>query len=102
MARVVRLVSDISGKEADEKDFTKMVVRVHPSITEPKLLDVLADEVESLKGADNLVTLELGENGDRREVVVSLADFRKLVKDDVVASAPGTRGRRKGFSPTKA
>lgn len=100
MARVVKLVSDISGQEADESQFTKLVVRSHPAITEPKQLDVLPSEVEGLKGAKDLVTLEIGNNGDRVEVVVSLADFRKLVKDEVVKAAPGTRGRRKGFSPT--
>lgn len=100
MARVVKLVSDISGQEADESQFTKMVVRSHPAIKEPKQLDVLPAEVEGLKGAKDLVTLEIGNNGEKVEVVVTLADFRKLVKDEVVKSAPGTRGRRKGFSPT--
>lgn len=102
MARVVRLVSDISGKEANEGDFVKLVVRSHPSITEPKQLDVLPDEVKNIKGAGNLVSFDVGENGERKTYTVTLAEFRKLVSDDVVAAAPGTRGRRVGQSPAKA
>jgi hypothetical protein len=100
MARVVKLVSDISGKEADEADFVKLVVRDHPAITEPKQLDVLPDEVKGLKSAGNLVTFEIGNNGDKKTVTVTLADFQKLVSDAVVKAAPGTRGRRPGYSPT--
>ena len=100
MARVVKLVSDISGKEAAEADFVKLVVREHPAIDEPKQLDVLPDEVKGLKSAGNLVTFEIGNNGDKKTVTVTLADFQKLVSDAVVKAAPGTRGRRPGYSPT--
>lgn len=99
MARVVRLVSDISGTEANEDEFTKLVVRSHVATEEPKQLDILKSEAEALKGADNLVQIEVGENGNKRELVMPLADFRKLVKDETVKAAPGTRGRRPGFSP---
>lgn len=93
------MVSDISGVEADEADFTKMVVRQHPAIDEPKSLDVLPSEVADLKEAGNLVVLEVGTNGDRRQVVMTHAEFKKLVKDEVVQNAAGTRGRRPGFRP---
>lgn len=101
MARVVKLVSDISGKEAPETEFTKLVVRTHPAIEEPKQLDILPGELDALKGADNLVVLEVGSNGDKKEIVVTYADFKKLVKDETVTAAPGTRGRRPGWSPKK-
>lgn len=99
MALVSRMVSDISGTEANESDFVKLVVRQHPSVDEPKSLDVLPAEIENLKEAGNLVVLEVGSNGDRRQVVMTHAEFKKLVKDDVVQSAAGTRGRRPGFRP---
>lgn len=93
-------MSDISGQEAEESEFTKLVIRSHPHVEGARQLDVLKSEVEKIKGADNLVTLEIGDNGDRRELVLSLTDFRKMVKDDVAQAAPGTRGRRPGFSPS--
>lgn len=99
MSRIVKLVSDVSGKEANEDQFQKLVVRTHPAIEEAKQLDMLPGELDGLKGADNLVVLEVGNNGDKKEIVVSHADFKKLVSDDVVKSAPGTRGRRPGWSP---
>ena len=101
MARVSKMVSDITGAEANEDQFVKCVVRSHPKVDEAKSLDILPGELDGLKSADNLVVLEVGSNGNKKEVVVTYADFSKLVKDDVVKNAPGTRGRRPGWSPKK-
>jgi len=101
MARKVVLVSDVSGKEADEAEFEKCVVRVHPKSDAPKSLDIIRGELDALNGASDLVVIELGENGNKRELVVTYAEFKKVVKDQVVVDAQGTRGRRKGFSPAK-
>ena len=95
MARKIVLVSDISGKEADEDKFTKIVIRRHPAVEDDKQLDVLVDEAKTFKSTPNLVTLEV----DKKTVVITLDEFRKLVPDEVVANAAGTRGRRTGFSP---
>lgn len=95
MARVVKLVSDITGTEANESEFVKLIVRSHPASEEPKQLDILPGETDGLKAADNLVVVEL----DGEQIVVTHAEFRKLIPDDTVKDAPGTRGRRKGFSP---
>jgi hypothetical protein len=99
MARVVKLVSDITGTEANEDEFIKCVIRTHPKSDEAKSLDVLPGELDSLNGVSDLVVIELGSNGDKSELVVSYKDFVKLVKDEVVQNAPGTRGRRPGWSP---
>lgn len=98
MARKVVLVSDLTGAEADESEFISLVVRQHPAIDAPKQLDVLPAEVEKMKAVDNLVVCEI-KNGDTKEVVMTLAEFRKLCPDEVVKGAAGTRGRRPGFSP---
>lgn len=98
MARKVVLVSDLTGAEADESEFISLVVRQHPAIDSPKQLDVLPTEVEKLKAVDNLVVVEI-KNGDTKEVVMTLAEFRKLCPDETVKNAAGTRGRRPGFSP---
>lgn len=99
MALVSRMVSDISGQEADEADFVQLVIRQHPAISDARALDVLPAEIEKLKTAGDLVVLEVGSNGDKKQLVVTLAEFRKLVKDEVVKKARATRGRRPGFSP---
>lgn len=96
MALVSKMISDISGAEANEADFIQLVVREHPAVDEPKSLDVLPAEVADLKNAGDLVLLEVKQNGDSKQLVVTLADFRKLVKDDVVRRARGVRGRRPG------
>ena len=99
MARKVVLVSDLTGTEADEKEFISLVVRQHPATDQPKQLDVLPQEVEKLKEVKDLVVVEIKDNGNSREVVMTLAEFRKLCPDETVKKAAGTRGRRPGFSP---
>lgn len=99
MALVSRMVSDLTGAEAAESEFIKLVVREHPGIDQPKSLDVLPKEVEGLKTAGEIVVLEVNHNGFKKQLVMTLADFRKVCPDDKVTSAPGTRGRRPGFSP---
>jgi hypothetical protein len=101
MAIVSRMVSDISGKEAAESEFVTLTIREHPGTDEPKALDILPDEISGLKEAGEIVVLEVGSNGDKKQMVVTLADFRKVVKDEIVKNARGTRGRRPGFSPTR-
>lgn len=100
MALVSKMASDITGTEGDEKDFVTLVVREHPSIQEPKALDVLPDEIAALKGAGDLVMLEVRKpDSTVSQLIVPLADFRKLVKDDALKNARSLRGRRPGFSP---
>lgn len=99
MAIVTKLVSDLSGKEGNQADFVKVIVRQHPAVDSPRQLDALPNEVKSLKQADELVVLEVANNGEKQKVVMTLAEFRKVCPDEVVARAQGTRGRRVGFSP---
>lgn len=99
MAIVQKMVSDLSGKEANESDFVTLTVREHPSTSEPKALDVLPDEIANLKDAGNIVVLEIANNGDKKQLVVTLNEFRKLVPDEVLDKARGTRGRRPGWTP---
>lgn len=101
MALVSRMVSDLTGAEAAESEFIKLVIRQHPAVQEgnARQLDVLPQEVASLKTAGEVVVLELGSNGDKQQIVMTLAEFRKVCPDKVVEAASGTRGRRPGFSP---
>ncbi|MEC5150905.1 hypothetical protein [Cryobacterium sp. GrIS_2_6] len=93
------MVSDITGAEAPEDDFVQLVVRNHKAVDEAKQLDVLPGEIAALKEAADLVILEVKNNGDSRQIVTTLAEFRKVVPDEIIVGAQGTRGRRIGVSP---
>jgi hypothetical protein len=98
MAIVSRMVSDITGKEGNEEEFVVLTVREHPEIDEPKALDVMPDEIAGMKDAGNLVVVEVS-NGEKKQLIFTLAEFRKVVPDEVLKKARGTRGRRPGWSP---
>jgi hypothetical protein len=95
-------VSDISGVEGKDEDFVTVIVRQHPALDEPVQFDALPKEIAGLKGAGDLVQLEI-RNGDTRNLVVTLAEFNKLAPNiaEVLANADGLRGRRKGFRPNQ-
>lgn len=98
MAIVTRKVSDISGTEAAEAEFASLIVRQHPKVDQPKMLDVLPGELEDLKEVGDLVILEVKQaDGQQKEMYVKYTDFAKLVSDEVVTNAAGTRGRRPGM-----
>lgn len=100
MALVSRMVSDISGMEAPEREFVTLVVRGHPAAVGAKALDVLPEEIAGLRETPGVLTLEIkGKNRESRRITVLLADFREVVPDEVVRKARGTRGRRPGYSP---
>jgi hypothetical protein len=95
-------VSDISGAEGKDDEFVTVIVRQHPGLEEPVQFDALPKEISGLKGAGDLVQLEI-RNGETRNLVVTLAEFNKLAPNiaEVLANADGLRGRRKGFRPNQ-
>ena len=95
-------VSDISGKEGKDTDFLTLVVRNHPAIEEPVQIDVLPNEIETLKGAEDLVEVEIKNGGgEPKRLIVPLAEFNAIAPniEKVLADADGIRGRRRGFRP---
>jgi len=98
VAIISRRVSDLTGTEADESQFVRLVVRQHPAVSEPKALDVLPDEIAGLDDADEVVILEV-HGREKRRLIVPLAQFRAICSDAVVERAPGTRGRKPGYRP---
>ncbi|MFC8074659.1 hypothetical protein ACFUN8_03865 [Streptomyces sp. NPDC057307] len=99
MAIVSRKVSDLNGQQGDDNEFAAVVVRQHPNIDQPKVLDVLVTETEAFKTIGDLVVLEVTmPDGDKREIAMRLVDFNKLAPnmDEVVKNARGTRGRVPG------
>jgi hypothetical protein len=100
MAVIQRRVSDVTGEEAPEEQFTSVVVRSHPKSDQAKKLDILPGELDPLKVITDLVVLEVRTpGGDMSELYVQYADFVKVVPDEVVQSAAGTRGRPQGYRP---
>jgi hypothetical protein len=90
MAVKVVHVSDISGKEAEEQSLGRLVVHEHPEYADlPVTLEVLPDEVESLKSSSRFVTIEWFQPGARKgeRFTVSLEDFNTLANPGVMDSA---------------
>jgi len=76
-------VSDLSGKQAQEREFGRLVVLEHPDFAGgPVTLEVLPDEVASLKAAEQFVHLEYYPPGARRpeRLTVSLEQFNALAE----------------------
>jgi hypothetical protein len=95
------MVSDLTGKEANEDKFIELVVREAPGLAQPVRLDVLPEEVKNLKSAGEYVLLEVKNNGSSEQLIVSVDEFKKLAPkmDEILANAPGLRGRKPGFKP---
>lgn len=100
MGYVSKRVSDLTGVEAPDDQFVELIIRKAPGLEEPVRLDVLPDEIKGLKSAGEVVVLEI-RNGENKQLIVSLAEWKKLAPniDEIVANADGMRGRRKGFRP---
>lgn len=93
-------VSDVSGKDLPEDEAISVVIRQHPDLTEGKVFDTSEEELSSLKGVGNLVELELRLAHGSRTLLVTKAEFDKLMPADKLKELPGVRGRRPGYSPS--
>lgn len=100
MAIVSQKVSDLSGKQGDDKQFAHVVVRQHPDIDSPKALDVLVPELKAFQDiSDELVILEITmPDGTKKDAYVKQEEFDKAAADmaKVLKEARGTRGRVPG------
>jgi hypothetical protein len=96
-------VSDLSGKQAQESELGRLVVLEHPDFAHgPVTLEVLPDEVASLKAAEQFVHLEYHPPGARRpeRLTVSLEQFNALAEagdmNQIVQQAIGEQQERRG------
>jgi hypothetical protein len=73
-------VSDLSGRQADEEQFAKLIVHEHPQYQGPITLDVLPEEIGELPESDQYVSIEVIQPGERsgQRVLVSVDSFNKL------------------------
>jgi len=73
-------VSDLSGQQAGEDQFAKLIVHEHPQYQGPIALDVLPDEIGELPESEQYVSIEVIQPGDRsgQRALLSVDRFNKL------------------------
>ena len=100
-------VSDLSGQQAGEEQFAKLIVHEHPQYQGPITLDVLPDEIGELPESDQYVSIEVIQPGDRsgQRALLSVDRFNKLaaggdmntvLMNAVAEQQPATQPRRRG------
>lgn len=87
-------MSDLTGIELQDNEVVVVTVK-----DAGRKFDASAEELKALKAVTNVVELDyLYPSGQRETVLVSKADFNKLVPPDKLASFDSNRGRRTGQS----
>ena len=73
-------VSDLSGQQADEDQFAKLIVHEHPQYQGPIALDVLSEEIGELPESEQYVSIEVIQPGERsgQRALLSVDRFNKL------------------------
>jgi hypothetical protein len=73
-------VSDLSGQQAGEEQFAKLIVHEHPQYQGPITLDVLPEEIGELPESDQYVSIEVIQPGERsgQRALLSVDRFNKL------------------------
>ena len=73
-------VSDLSGRQATEEQFAKLIVHEHPQYQGPITLDVLPEELAELPDSDQYVSIEVIQPGERsgQRAVLSVERFNQL------------------------
>src|SRR5215208_3335008 len=102
-------VSDLSGQQATEEQFAKLIVHEHPQYQGPITLDVLPEEIGELPESDQYVSIEVIQPGersghrallsvDRFNKLASSGDMNSILMNAVATQQPqrATRPRRRG------
>jgi hypothetical protein len=73
-------VSDLSGRQASEDQFAKLIVHEHPQYQGPITLDVLPEELGELPDSDQYVSIEVIQPGERsgQRALLSVERFNQL------------------------
>jgi hypothetical protein len=73
-------VSDLSGRQASEDQFAKLIVHEHPQYQGPITLDVLPEELGELPDSDQYVSIEIIQPGERsgQRALLSVERFNQL------------------------
>jgi hypothetical protein len=102
-------VSDLSGQQASEDEFAKLIIHEHPNYKTPITLEVLPGEVGELPEDEQYVAIELVQPGERRgrRAIIALDRFNKLASSqdmntvlmNAVAGSTRPRGSRQVAAP---
>jgi hypothetical protein len=81
-------VSDLSGHQASEDQFAKLIVHEHPQYQGPITLDVLPEEIGELPESDQYVFIEVIQPGERsgQRALLSVERFNKLAASGDMAT----------------
>ena len=73
-------VSDLSGQQAAEDQFAKLIVHEHPQYQGPITLDVLPEEIGELPESEQYVSIEVVQPGKRsgQRALLSVDRFNRL------------------------
>jgi hypothetical protein len=73
-------VSDLSGRQATEEQFARLIVHEHPQFPGPITLDVLPEELGELPDSDQYVSIEVVQPGERsgQRALLSVERFNQL------------------------
>jgi hypothetical protein len=73
-------ISDLSGRQATEEQFAKLIVHEHPQYQGPITLDVLPEEIGDLPESEQYVSIEIIQPGERsgQRAVLSVDRFNQL------------------------
>jgi hypothetical protein len=73
-------VSDLSGRQAGEEQFAKLIVHEHPQYQGPMTLDVLPEEIGELPDSEQYVSIEVIQPGERsgQRALLSVDRFNQL------------------------
>jgi hypothetical protein len=99
-------VSDLSGQQATEEQFAKLIVHEHPQYQGPITLDVLPEEIGELPESEQYVSIEIIQPGERsgQRALLSLDRFNKLASGDmntVLMNAVATQQPRRPARPRR-
>jgi hypothetical protein len=80
-------VSDLSGQQAGEEQFAKLIIHEHPQYQGPITLDVLPEEIGELPEGEQYVSIEVVQPGERsgQRALLSVDRFNKLAAGDMNA-----------------
>ncbi len=97
-------VSDLSGRQAGEDQFAKLIVHEHPQYQGPITLDVLPEEIGELPDSDEYVSIEVIQPGERsgHRALLSVDRFNKLAASgDMNSILMNAVAERKPQRPTR-
>jgi hypothetical protein len=100
-------VSDLSGQQATEEQFAKLIVHEHPQYQGPITLDVLPEEIGELPESDQYVSIEVVQPGERsgQRALLSVDRFNKLASSGdmnaVLLNAVATQQPQRAEQPRR-